>query len=397
MESYVLDWLSLLLRWAHFIVGIAWIGSSFYFVWLDSSLNRPAKDPENERVGGDLWSVHGGGFYHAQKYQVSPAKLPEPLHWFMWEAYSTWLTGFALLVVTYYFKADIYLIDTTVRDLSSGNAIAISVGLLLVGWVLYDGLCRLPFGDFSVALIGFGLLGLLAFGFSEVFSGRGMYMQIGAMLGTMMAANVAMVIIPGQRKTVAAMVAGEEPDPMYGIRAKQRSMHNNYLTLPVLFVMLSSHYPMTYGHGRSWLILVALFVIGASIRHYFNLRNLGRSVLAIPVFVLAALLGLAALIAPKVSNVRVSKPESDKVSIRVVQAIVADRCQICHSKAPNHPTAPCCTEGCDVGQRGTNRTMGRTNSSTNRCQPCYATGEPNHDYRRRKSPNRSLVRWTLVW
>ncbi|MEM7282962.1 MAG: urate hydroxylase PuuD [Pseudomonadota bacterium] len=343
METYILEWLSLLLRWSHFVVGIAWIGSSFYFVWLDTNLNQPPKDPESDRVAGDLWSVHGGGFYHSQKYLVSPAKLPEPLHWFKWEAYTTWLTGFALLVVTYYWNAQTYLVDASVRELTPTAAVLISIALLILGWVVYDALCRLPLKGATFTFVGVSVLAAAALGLSQLFSGRGMYMQLGAMLGTIMAANVAMVIIPGQRKMVDAMERGETPDPEPGLKAKQRSLHNNYFTLPVLFVMISSHYPMTYGHQGAWLILITLFLVGGAVRHYFNLRNQGRNVLAIPVFALAALLALAGLIAPRPRTV--SGTVIGSADMATIQTIVALRCQSCHSANPTHPTAPVAPNG----------------------------------------------------
>lgn len=331
------------MRWSHFIVGIAWIGSSFYFFWLDANLNRPPKNPENDRVGGDLWSVHGGGFYHAQKYQVSPAELPEPLHWFKWEAYTTWLTGFALLIVTYYFNASTFLIDPAIREMTPITAVSLSVLLLVAGWIVYDLLCKLVNNDTAVAAVGFLLLAALCYGLSFLFSGRGAYMQVGAMLGTIMAANVAMVIIPGQRKMVDAMVQGEEPDPLPGIRAKQRSMHNNYFTLPVLFVMISNHYPVTYGHPQAWLVLMVLFVIGAAVRHYFNLRNVGQHVPAIPVAALVAVAALAFAIAPRAPVI--DEATQANLSLETVTAVVVNRCQACHAANPTHPTAPVAPKG----------------------------------------------------
>lgn len=337
MEGYIVEWLSLLLRWTHLVVGIAWIGSSFYFVWLDTNLATPATDPEDDRVHGDLWSVHGGGFYHAQKYLTGPAQLPAHLHWFKWEAYTTWLTGFALLIAIYYLKADIYLIDRSVMDLSAGAAIGISLGLLLLGWFGYDLLCRSGLGDRGIALVGLIALAVLAYGLAQVFSGRGAYLQIGAMLGTMMAANVLMVIIPGQRQMVDAIARGEQPDPVPGQRGKQRSVHNNYITLPVLFVMLSSHYPMTFSHRYNWLILIALFVIGAVVRHYFNLRNQGRHIIALPIAAVLGIVVLAAAIAPRGAP---SAPEASAVTTADIMPVINARCTGCHSATPDHPTAP---------------------------------------------------------
>ncbi len=348
MEAYITEWLSLLLRWTHLIVGIAWIGSSFYFVWLDTNLATPATDPEDDRVHGDLWSIHGGGFYHAQKYLAGPARLPDHLHWFKWEAYTTWLTGFALLIVTYYLKADAYLVDRSVLPMSASTAVTASLVLLLVGWLVYDMLCRSGLSDRMIALIGSFLLIALSFGLAQLFSGRGAYIQMGAMLGTIMAANVLMVIIPGQRKMVDAISRGEEPDPEPGKHGKQRSVHNNYITLPVLFVMLSSHYPMTFSHRYNWLILIALFAIGAVVRHYFNLRNAGRHVPALPIAAALAVVALAAAIAPKTVPLEVQETaDSNKTSITTaaILPVIAQRCANCHSANPNHPTAPIAPKG----------------------------------------------------
>ncbi|MCY4281929.1 MAG: urate hydroxylase PuuD [Gammaproteobacteria bacterium] len=368
MEAYILEWLNLLLRWTHLIVGIAWIGSSFYFVWLDLNLNVPPRDPEDEAVAGDLWAVHGGGFYHAQKYRVAPGELPEPLHWFKWEAYTTWLTGFALLVLIYYLNAEVYLIDKAVADITPFMAIATSIGLLLASWIGYDLLCRSGLSDSRIALLGFLLLAVVVYLVSHLFSGRGAYIQIGAMLGTIMVANVFFVIIPGQRELVRAKQRGEEPDPLPGLRGKQRSVHNNYLTLPVLFVMLSPHYPITYAHEYNWLLLIVIFSAGALIRHFFNLKNQGRPA---PVLVIIALLllGLAAFIAiPKSASestpTSVSNPAPESISASAdapqqaattqarapvsfaeVREVITQRCNICHSATPNHPTAPVAPRG----------------------------------------------------
>ena len=351
MEAYILEWLNLLLRWAHLIVGIAWIGSSFYFVWLDLNLNIPPRDPEDEAVAGDLWAVHGGGFYHAQKYKVAPGELPEPLHWFKWEAYTTWLTGFALLVLMYYVNADVYLVDKTVADITGGTAIAVSIGFIVAAWVVYDLLCRTGLDDSWIGLVGFLFLVAAVYFVSDLFSGRGAYIQIGSMLGTIMAANVFMVIIPGQRELVQAKHRGEEPDPLPGIRARQRSVHNNYITLPVLFVMLSPHYPMTYGHEYGWLLLIAIFIAGVLIRHFFNLRNQGKAAPALLVIALIILILAAIVAAPKSRAI----PERDvptqpdrpveTVSFLELNQVIVQRCNVCHSAKPNHPTAPVAPNG----------------------------------------------------
>ena len=351
MEAYILEWLNLLLRWAHLIVGIAWIGSSFYFVWLDLNLNVPPRDPEDEEVAGDLWAVHGGGFYHAQKYKVAPGDLPEPLHWFKWEAYTTWLTGFALLVLIYYVNADIYLVDKAVADITGGMAVWISLGFILASWIIYDLLCRTGWSDAWIGLAGFLFLVAAVYFISHLFSGRGAYIQIGSMLGTIMVANVLMVIIPGQRELVQAKQRGEEPDPLPGIRANQRSVHNNYLTLPVLFVMLSHHYPMTYGHEYGWLLLIAIFIAGVLIRHFFNLRNQGRAVPVLIVMALLVLILAAFIAAPKsraVPDREAATPPpqpAEPVSFSQLQHVIVQRCNICHSAEPNHPTAPVAPNG----------------------------------------------------
>ncbi len=347
MEAYLLEWLNLLIRWTHLIVGIAWIGSSFYFVWLDTNLNKPPRDPESDDVAGDLWAVHGGGFYHAQKYQVAPRELPEPLHWFKWEAYTTWLSGFALFVLMYYVNADVYLVDSS-SSISANAAIGISIALLLAGWVVYDLLCRSGLSDRLIGALGFLLIILVSWLVSQYFSGRGAYIQVGAMLGTIMVANVLMIIIPGQRELVEAKKRGEEPDPLPGIRGKQRSVHNNYITLPVLFVMLSPHYPMTYGHQYNWLVLVVIFIAAILIRHFFNLRNSGKVQPMLPLAAVLILAALAFAIAPKSSSTAsATAPTSTGmvVSFADVQAIIVNRCNTCHSSTPNHPTAPVAPNG----------------------------------------------------
>jgi uncharacterized membrane protein len=276
MSGYVIEWLALAGRWIHMITGIAWIGSSFYFVWLDNHLHKPAKAEDTERgVGGELWSVHGGGFYHAQKYKLAPPQLPRTLHWFYWEAYSTLLSGFFLLGLLYYGQASIYLIDPQVAALSPPAAIAIGLAFLIGGWLAYDGLCRTPLAKrplLLAALVAL-LLSAAAWGLCQLFSGRGAYIHFGAMLGTIMVANVFFVIIPGQRRTVRALGEGREPDPLDGQRGKLRSVHNTYFTLPVLFTMISNHYAMTFGAKWNWLVLIALCAGGALIRAWFVARH----------------------------------------------------------------------------------------------------------------------------
>jgi uncharacterized membrane protein len=337
MEAYALDWVNLLVRWTHVIVAIAWIGTSFYYIALDYHL-RPPKEPEAlaAGVGGEAFEIHGGGFYRVQKYRVAPPTLPSPLHWFKWEAYSTWLSGFTLLVALYYANASTYLVDRSVADINPFVAIGISVGLLVVGWLVYDGLSRALEGhDRLLAAALAAVIVLAAFGVSHVFSPRAVYIQIGAMIGTWMAANVLVVIIPGQRELVAAKLAGREPDPTPGLRGKQRSIHNNYLTLPVVFAMISNHYPMTYGHPYGWLVLVVLMAIGAWVRHFFNLRHQGREVWWIPATAAVAVIGLAVAIAPRT----VATPQAS-VTFSQVQAIVTRRCTPCHSTNPTQPGFP---------------------------------------------------------
>ena len=333
MEAYAGEWLQLLIRWVHLITGIAWIGSSFYFVWLDNTLLPPNDGFGAEQgVGGEVWAVHGGGFYHVQKLRGAPAVLPEPLHWFKWEAYWTWMSGLALLVVMYYAHADIYLVDRTVANVSPLQAVGISVALLAAGWVFYDQLCkRLGLErekTLAATMVAFVIA--VAWGLSHLFPGRALYMEIGAMLGTIMAANVFFVIIPSQRKLVEAKERGVAPDPVYGQRGKQRSVHNNYFTLPVLFVMISNHYPITWGHPRAWLVLVAILLLAAYVRHFFNLRHKGRTIWAIPVTAALGALVLAIAIAP-------AKPQAVAVpGLADVQRIVSARCAACHAERPTH-------------------------------------------------------------
>ena len=329
MDPYANEWLDLLVRWLHVVAAIAWIGSSFYFIALDNHLRPPKEEADAERgVGGEAWEIHGGGFYQVQKYRLAPRALPEPLHWFKWEAYTTWLSGFALLIVLYYVNADTYLIDKSVADLRPWEAIAISIALLAAAWLAYDGLCRLIPNDLALAAILLVLVTLAAWGVSHLFAGRAEYIQIGAMLGTMMAGNVFLVIIPAHWELIRAKEAGREPDAAAGLRAKQRSVHNNYLTLPVVFTMISNHFPITYGHSYSWLTLVALLVIGAWVRHFFNLRHTGRAAWWIPVTAALAIAGVAVAIRPHGSSGGTAVPFTR------AQAIVQARCVPCHSAQP---------------------------------------------------------------
>jgi uncharacterized membrane protein len=336
MQAYVLDWLNLLGRWIHVITGIAWIGASFYFVWLDNHLLPPA-DPELEKkgVGGELWAVHGGGFYNAQKDRVAPAALPPHLHWFKWEAYSTLLSGFFLLCLIYYLGADVYLIDKGIADIARNTAIAVGLGTLAGGWIVYDLLCRSPLGrnDNALALVLTVLIAAAAYGLCHVFSARGAFIHFGAMLGTIMVLNVYFVIMPGQRELVAATAQGRAPDPRPGLRAKQRSVHNTYFTLPVLFAMISTHYAMLYGGRYNWLTLMAMTLAGALIRIFFVSRHKGPGSplpLALGILIVA---GVAWALAPAT----VVAPAAANSDFAHVQAIITERCAVCHSASPTQP------------------------------------------------------------
>ena len=345
MEAYIVDWLSLVGRWVHLVTGIAWIGASFYFVWLDNHLEPPKSQADvDQGVGGEVWSVHGGGFYHAQKYKLTPPALPETLHWFKWEAYSTWLSGMFLLALIYWYGAEVYLIDSTVADVGKPVAVLIGAGSLLLGWVVYDLLCKSALGQNDVRLgaVLFVFIVVAAYLLCQVFSGRGAFIHFGAMLGTIMVANVAMVIIPGQRELVRASKEDRDPDPEYGLKAKQRSVHNTYFTLPVLFVMVSNHYAMTYGHEYNWLILVALSLAGALIRVYFVARHSG-SPSPIPLVISFVLLvAVAAAIAPIGSLGNRDAGAATKPDFTRVVSVIQARCGTCHASQPTQPgfTAP---------------------------------------------------------
>jgi uncharacterized membrane protein len=274
--DYLLDWCGLLVRWFHVVAGIAWIGSSFYFVWLDNHLEpQGTSEPVDPNVAGELWAVHGGGFYRSRKYRVAPVVLPPTLHWFYWEAYSTWLSGFGLLCLLYFLRAEAYLIDPSVAALTKPAAIAISLAVLVASWLVYDGLCRSPLGrnGRALAIAVSVVTAIEAWGVCHLFGGRGAFMIFGAALGTIMVANVLFVIIPGQRELVRAKKEGRDPDPAPGLRGKQRSVHNTYFTLPVVFVMISNHYAMTYGARNNWLVLIAMSFAGACIRGWFVARH----------------------------------------------------------------------------------------------------------------------------
>jgi uncharacterized membrane protein len=340
MDAYLLDWLNLLLRWAHVITGIAWIGASFYFVGLDNGLTPPQDPKERDKgIGGEMWAVHGGGFYHQQKYPVSPAQLPEKLHWSMWESYSTWLTGFALFAVLYLFNASTFLIDKNVFDWSPAAAIATSLGFFVAFWAIYDGICRLfgqrKNGDLIVGALVFAFIVFASWLSCQLFAGRAAFLLVGAMIATTMSGNVLMVIIPGQRKVVAALRAGLPVDPIHGKRGKQRSVHNTYLTLPVILAMLSNHYGFLYEGRNNWLVLVVMMLSGALIRQSFVLRHRALAT-GQPVPWAYAMVGVV-LLGGVVSATMPGAPSDTAAanappSFAQVQQVVAERCVMCHNE-----------------------------------------------------------------
>jgi len=335
MEAHLIEILGMLVRWLHVIAGICWIGSSFYFVWLDHSLDPPEPDSEEAKKGvaGELWAVHGGGFYNPQKYAVAPAKLPEKLHWFMWEAYTTWLSGTALLVLVYWMNAQSMMVDPSIAALTSAQSIGIGLASMVVSWVVYDLLLRSPIGrhDGIVAVIVFGLLTLLAWELTRLLGGRAAFIHVGASIGTIMAANVFFLIIPGQRRMVAAMRAGQKPNPLDGIRGKQRSVHNNYFTLPVVFIMISNHYAATYSHPQAWAVLALICAAGVLIRHFFNREHKG-------VYSWQYLVGGAVLLGVvafwTAPHIQPLPPVNGPVTLNRVRTIVGKRCVACHSQSP---------------------------------------------------------------
>ena len=337
MVDYIWMWSEMLIRWVHVIAGIAWIGSSFYFIALDLSL-KPGKELP-EQAHGQAWQVHGGGFYNMVKYLVAPSKMPDELTWFKWEAYGTWISGFALLTVIYYTSAGLYMIDLEILDITELQAVAISVAGIALGWGLYDGMCRSPLGKHTglLALAGFAFLVALAWGYTQIFSARGAFVQMGVTIGTIMVANVLMVIIPGQKKVVAALVAGETPDPKYGARGKQRSLHNNYLTLPVVFVMIGGHYPAIFATKYAWVILALVLVIGAVVRHFFNTKHKGDPApwwtwgVAAALTVMAIFLSHAG--APRADYDETAYADPAALHVAAVE-LVTENCAICHAHEP---------------------------------------------------------------
>ena len=347
MDAYLLDWVNLLLRWAHVITAIAWIGSSFYFVLLDNSLSKPQeKELKDKGVDGEMWAVHGGGFYHSNKYMVAPRwkPLPENLHWSYWESYSTWLTGFALFTVLYLFNAGSFLIDKSVHDWSPGVAIAAALGFLVVFWLVYDGICRLlgrrENGDLIVGVLVFIFVVFAAWLACQLFAGRAAFLLVGAMLATSMSANVFFWIIPGQRTVVADLRAGRSPDPIHGQRGKQRSVHNTYFTLPVIVAMLSNHYGWLYQGHNNWLVLVLLMLAGALIRHSFAARHkahaLGKRApwehAVVGTLVLVAMAVWLAPKPPSAEQIAAAKAAAAQpAGYAEVRAVLDQRCVMCHN------------------------------------------------------------------
>ncbi|MDB6114140.1 MAG: hypothetical protein JWQ62_1085 [Lacunisphaera sp.] len=343
MDPYYLDFAGMLVRWLHVIAGVAWIGSSFYFIWLDNSLEAPPPDSDSAKkgVGGELWAVHGGGFYNPQKYLVAPATLPANLHWFKWEAYTTWLSGTALLVLVYWLRAGAMMVDANIQALTAVQAVGIGAASMIGSWIAYDLLCKSPLGkrDGLLGLVVFGLITALSWGLARTLGGRAAFIHVGTAIGTIMAANVAMVIIPGQKRMVAAMRAGGKPDPRDGQRAKQRSVHNNYFTLPVIFIMVSNHYAATYSHPYNWAVLMLIAAAGVSIRHFFNRKHKGVYAWQY-IGVSAVLLGFTAWwTAPHPLPL---PPVTGVVNFNRVRGIIGERCVTCHSPQPTFPgyTAP---------------------------------------------------------
>jgi uncharacterized membrane protein len=330
-------WLNLALRWLHVVAGVCWIGASFYFVWLDNNLRPPV--PEREGVKGELWAVHGGGFYQSQKFLVAPPQMPEHLHWFKWEAYTTWISGFGLLSVLYYWGAPTYLIEPSRVPFTHLGAVAAGIGCIAAGWAVYELLCKaLSSRPRLFSLAWYLALVAAAYGLTHVFSDRGAFIHVGAIIGTVMAANVLAVIIPNQRKSVALLLAGKPVDPKLGATGKVRSVHNNYMTLPIIFIMISNHYPIVMGHPLNWLLLALLGAAGVSIRHYFNLKHFGHD--RHDFLFYGVMLGfIASVIATEVHPAVKLGPVPPFAK---VQVLVDTHCVMCHSAQPTHKgfTAP---------------------------------------------------------
>lgn len=333
MDPYITEWLNLILRFAHVITGIAWIGASFYFVWLDNHLEKPPQWKTDKGIGGDLWAIHGGGFYEVAKYKHAPEQMPKLLHWFKWEAYSTWLTGFVLLALMFYLGAETYLIDPSVSDISPTLAISIGLASIAGGWLIYDLLCRTKLSDHGVAL-GIILMILicgLSYALSQTFSARGAFMHVGAVVGTIMAGNVFFTIMPSQRALVSSVEKGEPVDPSWGAKAKLRSTHNTYATLPLIFIMISNHYPMIFNHQYNWAVLMVIFVITAAIRQYFVAKHKGNENKMVLVVAALLTIGLMVVIAPKKLDLT-EQVQLNTIELSKVKSIINERCTACHSK-----------------------------------------------------------------
>ena len=344
IEIILLEWLEFAVRWVHIITAIAWIGSSFYFIALDLGLKKNSSLPYG--VTGEEWQVHGGGFYNIQKYSIAPPNLPQDLIWFKWESYSTWLSGFFLLAIVYYGGADLYLIDTEIADINNFQAILISLGSILFGWIIYNTVCKSPLGNNSnlLLLLLFFFLLFLSLFYTSIFSGRAAFLHLGAITATLMTANVFFIIIPNQKIVVSDLKAGRKPDPKFGIIAKQRSTHNNYLTLPVIFFMLSSHYPLAFASELNWAIAPLVFLLGVSIRHYFNTYHATKKKLywtwIITFIIFAVIIGLSSY---KKNSLSLSENVIDLERIynleitdlnNEVHDIISARCTMCHAKEP---------------------------------------------------------------
>jgi uncharacterized membrane protein len=342
LSSVFTEWVGLIFRWLHVVAAIGWIGSSFYFIHLDLSLKPRRELPEG--VYGEAWQVHGGGFYHILKYLVAPAKMPDELTWFYWEAYATWLSGFALVIIVYYLDADLFLVDRSVLDLTPIQAGLFSLVSLVLAWLLYEAACRSAFAknhELAFVIIGYIFLVALTYAFTHVLSGRGAFNQIGAIIGTIMVANVFLTIIPNQRKTVAALIAGEKPNPEYGVVGKQRSVHNNYLTLPVILLMISNHYPLLYATRYNWVIVAIVLALGPIIRHFYNSRHAGKGSPWWTWGVAAA--GMIAIGFLSAAGPREAKTSTTAPTFKAVENIISSRCSPCHAAEPvwaNITTAP---------------------------------------------------------
>jgi len=335
MDPYINEWLNLVIRFAHLITGIAWIGASFYFVWLDNHLENPPQWKKDKGIGGDLWAIHGGGFYEVAKYKLAPEKMPTTLHWFKWEAYTTWITGFLLLSLMFYVGAESYLIDKRVADLTQWQAIALGLGSIVVGVGCYEILVRTKLKDHGLilGLILIVLATALSYGLTQIFSARGAYMHMGAIIGTIMAGNVFFGIMPSQRALVNAVEQGKAPDAKFGLNAKLRSTHNTYTTLPVIFIMISNHYPMTFNHSANWLVLIAIILITAAVRQYFVLQHFGKQKPLVLVGAVVAAIALAFAIAPTTTKLTEAQKQQS-VDITQVQSIITERCGSCHADTP---------------------------------------------------------------